>query len=220
MPKLAVLFFGPPGSGKGTQADLLAKKMGLIHIDTGKYIEQVVHDPRNQKDPIIRRERKNFDAGILTTPSWILKIIKEKAKEVAHADFGVVFSGSPRTLYEAEGLIPLLEKLYGKKSVLPFLLRVKPGTSVHRNSKRKVCSFCATPVMAICSVPICPLCGARLKTRTVDDPKVIPIRLKEYEERTKPIFDYLKKRKYVIHSIHAEPLPYRVFQNVHRKIPK
>ena len=93
MPKIAVLFFGAPGSGKGTQADLLTKKMGLIHIDTGKYIEQVVRDPQRLKDPIIRRERKNFDAGVLTTPSWILKIIKEKTREVAHADFGVVFSG-------------------------------------------------------------------------------------------------------------------------------
>ena len=162
----------------------------------------------------------NLHVGLVAPPIGILKKSKKKTREVAQADFGVVFSGSPRTLYEAEGLIPLIEKLYGRKNVFPFLLRVKPDTSIHRNSKRKVCSFCATPVIAAHNLSACPLCGAPLKTRSVDNPKVIPTRLKEYEERTKPIFDYLKKRGYVLPHIHAEPLPFHVFKNVHRKITK
>lgn len=218
MPKVVVMLFGAPGSGKGTQADLLAKKTGVLHFDTGKYIETVVNDPRNQKDPIVQREKRNFDAGILTTPSWILKIMKKKVREIAAADFGVVFSGSPRTLEEAKGLIPLFEKLYGKKNVFPFLLRVKPTSSIHRNSKRKVCSFCATPVLAFHNLTECPLCGAPLKTRTLDDPKIIPTRLKEYKERTEPIFAYLEKRGYEIPHIHAEPLPFHVFENIYHRI--
>lgn len=218
MPKIAVMLFGAPGSGKGTQADLLAKKTGLLHFDTGKYLEQYLFDPRNQKDPIVKRERDHFVKGILTTPSFVLTIVKEKVREIAEADFGVVFSGSPRTLEEAKGLLPLMEKLYGRKNIFPFLIRVKPESSFHRNSNRKVCSFCATPVMAKHKLDSCPLCGAPLKTRSVDDPKVIPTRLKEYKERTEPIFAYLEDRGYVIPHIHGEPLPFRVYQNIHKRI--
>ena len=57
----AIIIYGLPGSGKGTQANLLADKLGLIHFDTGKYLERIVHDPANKKNKIIRRERKNFD---------------------------------------------------------------------------------------------------------------------------------------------------------------
>ena len=77
--KIAVALFGSPGSGKGTQADLLAERYGLIHLDTGKLIEKAVHDPEKQDDPAIIRERKNFDSGFLTTPEWFVEeiIIRE-----------------------------------------------------------------------------------------------------------------------------------------------
>ena len=63
MLKRAVIIYGPPGSGKGTQAELLAKKFGFIHFDTGRYFEALLHSPETQKNPVLRRERKNFDNG-------------------------------------------------------------------------------------------------------------------------------------------------------------
>lgn len=225
--KKVFIIYGPPGSGKGTQANLLAGKFGLIHFDTGKYIEQVVHDPANKNNRTIQRERKNFDSGKLCTPSWVLKITRDKTKDLAKAGFGLVFSGSPRTLFEAfgdgknEGLIGVLEKNYGKKNVMPFLLKVASKTSVKRNSSRLVCSVCGTPVLANnCLGSSCPLCAASLRRRTLDVPEVIKVRLKEYRERTAPIVSGLKTRGYKITEINGEPPPYKVFAEILKKLGK
>lgn len=103
MEKIAVVIYGPPGSGKGTQAEKIAQAFNLIHFDTGKIIEKTVHDPKNARDPIIQEERRLFDTGFLTTPPWTLNLVLENIKKIYSEGKGVVFSGSPRTEYEAEG---------------------------------------------------------------------------------------------------------------------
>lgn len=116
--KIAAALFGPPGSGKGTQADFLAEEYGLIHLDTGKLIEKTVHDPAKQGDPIIQRERNNFDTGLLVTPEWFVEeIIIREIRANGENGQGIVFSGSPRTLYEAEQMLPALEKYYGHENL-------------------------------------------------------------------------------------------------------
>src|SRR3989344_3419176 len=208
--KKVFIIYGPPGAGKGTQANLLAGKFGIVHFDTGKYIEQVVHDPANKSDKIVQRERKNFDTGILCTPSWVLKIVRDKVKELAMAGLGIVFSGSPRTLFEAfgdrknQGLLETFEKLYGKKNTVPILLKIDPKKSVLRNAKRRVCSVCATAILYNDEThhhTTCPLCGGKLYKRTLDDIKILATRIKEYEKRTEPILKGLKKLGYKINEI-------------------
>ncbi len=222
--------YGPPGSGKGTQAKLLADKLGLIHFDTGRYIEQVVHNPANKKDKIIQRERKLFDSGALCTPDWVLKIVGEKTKKLAEAGFGIVFSGSPRTFYEAfgdhkqKGLVSILEKYYGKKNIFIFNIDISAQNSIKRNSNRLICSVCGIQLMAtfknVAGLKICPFCGGKFYRRTLDNPETIKIRLEEYRERTLPIAAELKKRDYKIIRINGEPLPAKVFQSILKYLPK
>ena len=120
MKKIVLILYGPPGSGKGTQANLLANKLGIIHFDTGRFAESLVHDPARQREKVIRRERKLFDTGKLMTPSFILREVVKKVKQLNAAGWGIIFSGSQRTMYEAEGLLPILNKLYGKKNIYIF----------------------------------------------------------------------------------------------------
>lgn len=224
--KKAILIYGAPGAGKGTQADLLAKKFGFFHFDTGKYIEQVVNDPEKLKSKIVQRERKIFDSGVLCTPSWVLSIVNKKAEEIAKAKLRVVFSGSPRTLFEAfgdkktKGLVDTLEKLYGKKNVGILYIEVKPETSIHRNSNRSVCSVCGAPVLYVQSNTHknCLFCGAPLKKRIFDNPEKLKVRLDEYKNRTQPIIEQLKKRGYKINEIEGEKPPFEVFEEVKKKI--
>ncbi len=239
MVKKAVMIYGAPGAGKGTQANLLAWSKGFLHFDTGKYLEQIVHDPENQKNPKIKEQAKLFDTGILLDPSWVLNVVKEKTKEIASAGFSIVYSGSPRTTYEAfgdadlrgpnadkrgsksVGLIDLLEKLYGKKNIFVILLKVRPKSSIFRNSNRKVCSVCATPILYSEETHKhrnCPLCGGKLRTRTLDKPEIIKTRLKEYENRTKPITIELKKHGYKILEINGEPAPNKVHFAILKKL--
>ena len=226
---IAIIIYGPPGSGKGTQAKLIADKLGLIHFDTGRYIEQVVHNPVNKNDKIIQRERKLFDSGILCSPSWVLKIVSEKTRQLAKIGFGVVFSGSPRTLYEAlgnknqSGLIDVLEKNYGRENVFVFNVDISDKNSIKRNGNRLMCSVCGIQLLAtfkdVGRLKMCPFCGGKLYRRTLDKPEIIKVRLKEYRERTLPIQKELKKRGYKIININGEPLPEKVFQAIFKKLP-
>jgi len=229
--KIAIIIFGPPGSGKGTQAKLLADKLGLIHFDTGKLLEQIVHNPANARDKKIQRERKFFDSGVLLTPSWVLKILNKKSQEIAKSGFGVVFSGSPRTLYEfvgekkQKGLIDVLEKNYGKKNIFIFKLEVPERESIKRNSSRIICTVCGTQILSWMSgvkyqMLKCPFCGGNFYRRTLDNTETIKVRLKEYRERTLPVIKALEKRGYKVVYIGGKSLPSKVHENIMRKMRK
>jgi len=219
----AVVIYGPPGSGKGTQANLLAWTKGFIHFDTGKFLEQLVHDPDNQADPEITNARRQLDSGELVTPEFVLKITAEATLKISKSNFGIVFSGSPRTIFEAfgdgkqEGLATLLEREYGKDNVIYIHLVIDPQKAILRNKNRRVCEVCKTAILYSDDThahKTCPLCGGKLVIRTVDNPKVLQTRIKEYEERTAPILAELKRRGYKINDIDGLPAPYDVFKDL------
>jgi len=223
MRKIAVILYGPPGGGKGTQANLLASELGLIHFETGKFCEQVVHDPARQNDPIIARERELWESGKLNTPGWALELVTVETRTIGRAGLSLVFSGSPRTLYEAfddsdrEGEVDVLAKEYSREHIAFIMLTVASATSVFRNSNRKICSICNTGVLydeKDHKHTACPVCGGALERRKLDTPEVIEIRLGEYRERTEPIFGGLRKRGYILHEINGERKPYEVFADI------
>ncbi len=217
----AVIIYGPPGSGKGTQANLLAGKSGFSHLDTGEYLRNILHDPDSQKNKIILKERKLNDSGKLNTPSWVLKIIGQRVREISKLKKSIVFSGSPRTVFEAlgdsknKGMIKILEQAYGKKNIFVFLLEIPPSVSLKRNSKRSSCSVCKTVLLAkYNNLKSCPFCGGKIKRRQDDEKEIILTRLEEYRTRTLPIINELKRRKYHIIKISGLPAPYKI----HKKI--
>ncbi len=224
MKKIVVIFYGPPGSGKGTQANLIAQKFNLFHFDTGRFLEDLVHDPARQREKEIRRERALFDKGILMTPSFVLKEVARKVKQLDKAGWGIVFSGSPRTTYEAMALLPLVGKLYGKKNIFIFLLNIPEGLSISRNTMRLVCSVCGHMVLAKyhpLTTPLhCPICAGPLYKRTLDKPNIIRVRLKEYRMRTKPILTMLKKEKYRVRELDASPAPHLLLNKIYDNLKK
>ncbi len=227
MAKKAVIIYGPPGAGKGTQANLLAWTKGFIHFDTGKFLDVLLHDKDNQDRPGFSEARQQMDSGQLVTPEFVLKITADEAKKIGESDFSITFSGSPRTMFEAfgdeknTGLVEVLEKTYGKENIHPIHLVIDPKKAILRNKNRKVCSICYTAIMYNeegHQHTTCPLCGGALKTRTVDNPAVFETRIKEYEERTAPILEALKKRGYTITEIDGLPLPFDVFADLKNKL--
>ena len=220
--KIAIILYGPPGSGKSTQANLLSQKLDLIYFDTGRLLESIVHDPKRERDPVIRRERKLFDSGRLLTPSFVFKEVARHVKVIADAGWGIVFSGSPRTLSEAEGLFPILERLYGKKGIVTFILEIPERASVERNSRRLVCKICGAPLLTAYypskHPKHCPVCAGPLYKRTLDDPATIRVRLEEYRERTKPIFEFMRAKGLKIKKVDGTKAPYKVFQVVYDSV--
>ena len=224
MNKIAVMVSGPPGAGKGTQANLLANKYNLIHFDSGKYLRSILHDPKNQKNPTIKKERKLNDGGMLNSPSWVLKIFKEETRRIAESGKGVVYSGSPRTMYEAfgdnknVGLIKTLQKLYGKNNIVFFALQITPEEGAKRNKKRRVCEICGVGILASANIKTCPICSGKMKVRVDDSPEITKKRIKEYATRTKPIISKLKQAGVKIINVQGEQKPFKVFEDIQKKL--
>ena len=218
MRKIAIILYGPPGSGKGTQANLLADKLGLIHFDTGKFLESIWYDPKRQKEKLVQKEKKIFEEGGLNSWSFVAKEIIKDIKNIAGANRGLIFSGSPRTLPEAKLELPVLEKLYRRKNIFIFVLKLSPAMSIKRNSARLMCRVCGygllTAYYSVKNPKTCPICGGEFRKRTLDKPEIIKVRLKTYHDQTEPVFGFLKKRGYKLRELDAAPAPYKVLGQI------
>ena len=218
---MAVIFYGPPGSGKGTQAQLLADALHLFHFDSGDYLRRLLNDPEHKDDESIKRERELNEAGKLNTPSWVLDMVIRQVNELAQLGESVVFSGSPRTLYEAfgdgerTGLLAFLKEKYGKENVHIFSLKIPDETTMQRNSHRTICSVCKKPLLEAEHAPsVCPFCGGAVEHRVDDTTEIIARRIKEYHERTEPIIAESVKQGYNVIELDGLPAPYKIHEAI------
>jgi adenylate kinase len=167
-------------------------------------------------------EKKLNEGGFLNTPSWVLSIVKRAAHAIEESGNGILFSGSPRTMYEAfdgthgEGLLKALARVYGKKNVVIFELGVKDSTSLHRNTARFVCEVCGLPKLATAKSNQCSFCGGPFKKRQDDKAEIIKNRLVEYHTRTEPIIARAEKEGYTVRRVNGEKKPFEI----HRAIVK
>lgn len=203
-PKIVILFMGKPGAGKGTQADILRDKYGLAHFNTGDVIRHRVANPKTEED---RREKEIYASGKLNTFTWVANLVKEAAHEFAQAGQGIVFSGSPRSLYEAQELLPQLLEDYGKDNVIAIVLDIADEFAVKRNGSRLTCDSCGATITPaaedlekILNNP-CLKCGGKIIRRAIDNPEAIKTkRLPEYQINTIPAIDYMR-RLGIVHEV-------------------
>ena len=218
--KWAVILIGPPGSGKGTQAELLSEKFGLVHLESSKIIEEKIKNA-DSNDEVFVNEKKLWESGILNTPKLVRQWIMEKIEEIAGLGRGIVFSGSPRTLYEAEGEIPKLEEVYGKENIKVVNLQLDEHGSIERNSTRRICEKNRHPIPNFPeyeNITECPKDGSRITTRKLDNMETIKVRYEEYLNRTIPIINFLKEKGYEIEEINGDQFIEKVFQDILEKL--
>ena len=216
---------GPPGSGKGTQAELIAEKTDLYHLESSEVLEESFNQKKGPKFIKIEgkkyyfSEEKNiWHKGILCSAPFVAQLIKDRVEKLFLMGENLIFSGNPRSLAEAKTFIPLLEKLYGAGNIKIFLLKQKSETSIIRNSRRKICQLLRHPILyskGTMDLKYCPLDGSRLiRRKGLDDPEIIKVRLEEYKERTLPMVDFIKREGLKITEINAENSVAKVFGNI------
>lgn len=231
MQKQAIILFGPPGAGKGTQSELLSAKLNLYVSETsgiiGKKIAAALPgdfvEAEGQKY-YFEKEKEIADAGKLWDPPFVVHLMAEKIKELAAEGESVIFSGSPRTVYEVENLMPLIAQLYGKSNVKILLLEVEPEVTIKRNSERKTCELMRHSILSneeTEKLTFCPLDGSKLEKRKDDNsPEVIKTRIDQYVERTLPMLEYFEKNGYEVKKINGDQTVAEVFADALKAVNK
>lgn len=221
-----IILLGAPGSGKGTQAELLSDRLNLYCLETSKIIEANVMNAEkgdykmvNGKRYPLDKERELWLGGLLNTPEVVSFWVKNKIKKLFKKGKGIAFAGSPRTLHEGERLIPLLKKLYGKENIKVILIEQSEKATIWRNTRRRICELMRHPILStkkeFLKLRYCPLDGSKLlKRKGLDDPEIIKVRLKEYRERTFPLVDYFKKEGLKVKEVNGEQSVERVFKDI------
>jgi adenylate kinase len=180
-----VVMLGPPGAGKGTQAERLAARHQLPKISTGDILRRAVQAGTR----LGGSARHAIDSGNLVSDDSVICIVKERLRcEDARAGF--VLDGFPRTVVQATAL----DGLVGERGPLVVLDIVVPeDVLVRRLASRRICSACGANA-SVEAGQSCTKCGGALVVRTDDGAGVVRERLKVYQRQTKPLVDYYSGR--------------------------
>jgi len=188
--KKTIIFLGPPGAGKGTQATKVAEVLGVPYISTGDILRSAV----KEDSPLGRKANEYMSKGELVPDEVVIEIIDERLKK-GDCSNGCVLDGFPRTIPQAVSLDNLLKE-NGMDAFVLFI-DVSDEEVIMRNSKRRVCSKCGKIYHLETSPPpqngVCE-CGGSLYQRDDDKEEVIRERLKVYREKTAPLIEYYAKK--------------------------
>jgi adenylate kinase len=211
VPELNLILLGPPGAGKGTQAQRLTKDFSLPYLATGNMLRDAV---REETD--LGREAKQYmDRGDLVPDDLIIKMILDRL-EREETTKGFLLDGFPRTERQAEALDEELERL-GRLLTAALLFDVDEDTVIERLSGRRVCVKGQHNFHMTFDPPKhderCDMDGSRLVQRDDDKPEVIQHRLAEYHQKTEPLIEYYD-RKGILRRVDGSRPPEKVSDQI------
>lgn len=187
-----VLLMGPPGAGKGTQADLIKDRYPIPHISTGDMFREAV----STGTELGREAKKYMDSGKLVPDEVTIGIVQERLAQDDCKE-GFLLDGFPRTVKQAEALDQVLAKL-GKKVEAAINITVPEDILYERMSGRISCKDCKTVYHLKFNPPakagICDKCGGELIQRSDDQGDTVKRRLEVYAEQTNPLIEYYEKQ--------------------------
>lgn len=183
-----IIFFGAPGAGKGTQAEIVSKKLNIPTISTGAIIREAI----KAETPMGKSAKSSIEKGALVPDEVVIGIIKDRLAE-DDCKNGFILDGFPRTIPQAEAL----ERM-GVEIDAVLELSVSDDEIVTRMSGRRVCPVCAatyhTKFNPSTAGEKCEKCGSELSVRKDDAPEVVKSRLAVYHDETEPLKEFYAKR--------------------------
>ncbi len=205
---MRIVLLGPPGSGKGTQGDLLRKKYGFPRISTGDLLRKEVQD----RTALGKKAESSMGRGELVSDALVMEMVKQR---VSRPDCrrGYILDGFPRNRAQALKL----EEMDRRASEIAIDIHLSEQTLVRRLTSRRICSGCGAVYnwlnQNVRKRNVCDACGGALIQRKDDTPEVIKERLRVYREQTVPLIDYYKKKK-VYHRVNGEGRIETIFDTI------
>ncbi|MBM7582041.1 adenylate kinase [Caldicoprobacter guelmensis] len=179
-----IVLLGPPGSGKGTQGQLLAEDFNLVQLSTGDLFRQILQDPGHplyDKLQVVKQ-------GKLVSDEVVNAVVEDALTKLKNAK-GVIFDGFPRTVAQAEALDKMLNSMNKKVDVV-INFDVTKHVLLHRLLGRRICPNCKRIFHIRQGYTECPDCRVQLITREDDNEEVIMKRFNEYNEKTAGVKEY------------------------------
>lgn len=210
---MRLILLGPPGSGKGTQAELLCQRLHLTHISTGDILREAV----KRETPIGKQAKSYMNAGQLVPDSVVNGVIAERFSR-SDRPRKFVLDGYPRTLAQAQALAPVLEQNdLGLTAVLS--LQVPDAAIVRRLAGRRTCPNpnCKATFNGLYKPSrdpnLCDRCGTLLVVRDDDKEETVRNRLQVYHENTAGLIDYYRAQG-VLHELPGEGDIEQIYQQM------
>lgn len=197
---MRIILIGPPGAGKGTQAESIRTRYGIAHISTGDILRVNV-----KADTELGRIAKNYmNAGKLVPDELIIAMVESRMQE-PDAKHGFLLDGFPRTRCQAEALDDLL-KNQGLSLDAVIELEIEDDVAVERLTSRMICKQCGEIYNTVMKPPkidgICDKCGGVVTQRGDDNEAVIRSRLAVFHDQTAPLIEYYNN-KGILHTVDA-----------------
>jgi len=205
--RLSLIFLGPPGSGKGTQAELFERRFGLKKISTG----DLLRDAIRRGTELGKLAKEYINRGELVPDDVVVALVEEVLGKTSD---GYILDGFPRTIEQAKSLDRILEKL-GKKLDAAVLFAVPDDEIIRRLSARRICPKCHAVYNLVTKPPkedeICDVCGTPLEMRDDDKPETVRRRIEVYRKDTEPLVDFYRKKGLLV-EVKAVGNPEEVFE--------
>ena len=208
-----IVLLGSPGVGKGTQAELLGERLGTCHLSTGDVFRAAKGCSENELSPAMRDALGYMKRGELVPDDTVLGMVRERLR-CLQCSGGFLLDGFPRTVAQAEALEDLLAANQVQLTVvLNYDLPI--DRVVARLAGRRTCSNCKAVFHVQTKPPqvndICDYCDGSLIQREDDRPEAIRVRMRAYEESTRPLIEFYQKRGLLV-TIAAEGSPEEIYQ--------
>ncbi|MCX7943215.1 MAG: adenylate kinase [Deltaproteobacteria bacterium] len=213
---MVIVLLGPPGCGKGTQAQRLMEVMHLPQISTGDILRKAVKDGT----PLGLEAKKYMESGQLVPDELVINIMKERVRSQDCVN-GFVLDGFPRSIPQAEALDNMLQEL-GKKIDIAIYFDVPEEELILRIAGRRSCPQCGAMFHIKFSPPkvedLCDKCGSRLYQRADDNEETVRSRLKVYNNQTAPLIDFYNNKGVLRNIMAGGGTPESVFMKVREAI--
>ena len=185
---MKIVFMGPPGAGKGTQAEKIIETYQIPHISTGDMFRKAIKD----QTELGMEAKRYMDQGALVPDHVTIGIVKDRLSE-SDCKSGFLLDGFPRTVYQAKALDEILTSLDSK---IDYVINIDVDLNIlkERLTGRRICRSCGATYHKIFNPSavegVCDKCGGELYQRKDDNEETVGNRLDVYVNQTKPLLDY------------------------------